>query len=76
MDFKNIHLYHPLFLMSYQSMLIPFINSVQAHGIRSSFPTALGDAKYLMTQHLETINTFESVQTPGEKDAENLMKRN
>ena len=26
---------------------------------------ALGDAKYLMTPHLETINTFESVRLLG-----------
>lgn len=35
---------------------------------------ALGDAKYLMTPHLETINTFESVRLLGKGYTENLMK--
>lgn len=61
---KNKHVY------LYMSLIRP--NTLQTHAFLSrncmlhmvwnllSQP-ALGDAKYLMTPHLETINTFESV---------------
>lgn len=61
MDFKNKYMHTTILPNVLSVYVFRFRNCVPAHGIWSSFPTALGDAKYLMTPHLETINTFESV---------------
>lgn len=58
------------------SLILPNVLSIHASPFRSSLPSmvynpvsqpALGDAKYLMTPHLETINTFESLLDPWGK---------